>query len=117
MPGAWISIRRSWVPTSVAVAVDRLTEGVDHSTEHAVADRNRQDATGGLDRLAFLDRARLTEHDGSDRLLVEVERESDRAVLELEQLVDGGVGQAADPGDAVADLGDTTDRARLDDGS
>ena len=56
----------------------------------------------------------VAEHDGADRLLVEVEREADRAVLELEQLVDGGVGQAADTGDAVADLGDAADGAGLD---
>ena len=37
-------------------------------------------------------------------VLVEVQGEADGAVLELEQLVDGAVGQAADAGDAVADL-------------
>ena len=36
-----------------------------------------------------------------------------RAVLELEQLVDGAVGQTADAGDAVADLGDAADGAGL----
>ena len=56
----------------------------------------------------------VAEHDGADRLLVEVEGEADRAVLELEQLVDGGVGEAADTGDAVADLRHAADRARLD---
>ena len=114
MPGAWISIRRSCVPTRSPLPVDRLAEGVDDATEHAVADGHRQDPAGRLDRLALLDRARVAEHDGADRLLVEVERETDRAVLELEQLVDGGVGQAADTGDAVADLGHAADGARLD---
>ena len=44
--------------------------------------------------------------DIADRALVEVEGQPEGAVLELEQLVDGGVGQAADAGDAVAHLDD-----------
>ena len=50
-------------------------------------------------------------------VLVEVQREADGAVLELEQLVDRAVGQAGDAGDAVADLGDAPDGAGLEDGS
>jgi hypothetical protein len=82
----------------------------------AVADRHREDAAGGLDRLALFDRVGVAEHHGADRLLVEVEREADAAVFELEQLVDGAVGQAADAGDAVADLRDAADGAGLDRG-
>ena len=92
-----------------ALAVDRLAQTIDDSAEHAVADRHRQDATGGLDGLAFLDLGALAEHHGTDRLLVEVQRETERAVLEFEQLVDRGVGQPGDTGDAVADLEDATD--------
>ena len=113
MPGAWISIRRGCTPVELALTVDRLAEGVDHPTEHAVADGDRQDPAGGLDRLALLDVVDVAEDDGADRRLVEVEGEADRAVLELEQLVDGGVGKARHAGDAVADLGDAADRARL----
>ncbi len=47
----------------------------------------------------------LTEDHGTDRLF-EVQREAERAVLELEQFVDGRVGQTRDTGDAVADLED-----------
>ena len=97
----------------VAQAVDRLTEGVDDATEHAVADRHRENATRRLDGLAFLDRVDVAEHDGADRLLVEVEREADAAVLELEQLVHAAIGEARNAGDAVADLGDAADRAGL----
>ena len=42
-------------------------------------------------------------------VLVQVQRQPDRAVLELEQLVDRGVGEAGDAGDAVADLGHPPD--------
>ena len=97
----------------LAKAVDRLAERVHDAAEHAVADGHRQDATGGLDRLALLDVVGVAEHDGADRALVEVEGETDRAVLELEQLVHGRVGQTRHAGDAVADLGDATDGAGL----
>ena len=89
----------------VALAVDGLAEGVDDTAEHAVADRHREDAAGRLDGLALLDLVDVAEHDGADRVLVEVEGEADRAVLELQQLVDGGVGQPGHAGDAVTDLG------------
>ena len=61
-------------------------------------------------------RVDVAEHDGADRVLVEVEGEADGAVLELEQLVHGGVGQARHAGDAVADLGDAADGAGLERG-
>ncbi len=56
-----------------------------------------------------LDLVDLAEDHGTDRLLVEVEGDTERAAFELEELVDGDVGQAADAGDAVADLDHTTD--------
>ena len=113
MPGAWISMRRGCDADELALAVDRLAEGVDDAAEHAVADGHREDAAGRLDGLALLDLVDVAEHDGADRVLVEVEGEADGAVLELEQLVHGGVGQARDAGDAVADLGDAADGAGL----
>jgi hypothetical protein len=51
---------------------------------------------------------------GTDRVLVEVQRQTQRAVLELEQLVHRGVGQTRHPGDAVADLEDAPDLLGLD---
>ena len=88
MPGAWISMRAVVGVDERTRAVDRLAEGVDDPAEQAVADRHREDAARGLDRLALFDAAeRLAEHDGADRLLVEVQGEAERAVLELEQLV------------------------------
>ena len=92
-----------------ALAVDRLAQRVDHPAEQGVADRHRQDAPGRLDRLLLLEVVDLAEDDGADGVLVEVEGQAERAVLELEQLVDRGAGQAGDPGDAVADLDDATD--------
>ena len=66
--------------------------------------------------LAFFDAVGVTENNGADRLLVEVQRQTHRAVLELEQLVDGAVRQATDAGDSVADLRDAPDGACLERG-
>ena len=93
MPGAWISTRRCDAADDLAATVDRLAERVDDTTEQRVADGHAEDATGGLDGLAFFDAVGIAEHDGSDRLLVEVQGETDSAVLEFEQLVDRAIGQ------------------------
>ena len=87
-----------------ALAVDGLTEAVDDAPDERVADGHREDPAGRLDRAALLDVAGLTEDDRTDRLLVEVQGEAERAALELEHLVDRGLGQARDAGDAVADF-------------
>jgi hypothetical protein len=97
----------------VALAVDRLAERVHDAAEDAVTDGHRQDAAGRLDGLAFFDLVHVAEHDGTDGVLVEVQRQADRAVFELEEFVHAGVGQAAHAGDAVADFGDAADGAGL----
>ena len=56
-----------------------------------VADGDAEDAAGGLHGLALLDAVGVAEHHGADRLLVEVQRQPDGAVFELEQLVDAAV--------------------------
>ena len=96
-----------------ALAVDGLAQRVDHPAEHAVADGHRQDAAGGPDRLALPDLGGIAQHHAADRLLVEVEGQAQGAALELEQLVDGRVGQPRHGGDAVTDLGDVPDLAGL----
>ena len=88
------------------LAVDRLAERVHHAADERVADGHREDAAGGLDRLALLDVVALAEDHRTDGLLVEVQGEAEQAALELEQLVDRGVGQTGDAGDAVAHLED-----------
>ncbi len=94
-----------------ALAVDRLAERVDDASEHAVTDRHRQDASGRLDGLALFDVVDVAEHDGADRSLVEVQRQTHRAVLELEEFVHAAVGEAVHGGDAVAHFGDAADGA------
>ena len=90
----------------LALAVDRLTERVDHASEHRVADRHREDAAGGLDGLSLFDLEAVTEHHRSDGLFVEVQCEADGAVFELQEFVHGAVGQARNACNTVAHLGD-----------
>ena len=56
-----------------ALAVEGLAEGVHHPAEQRVADRDRQDAPGGLDQLLLLEAGVLAQDDRADGLLVEVE--------------------------------------------
>ncbi len=102
----------------LAEAVDRGAERVDDAAEEGVADGHREHLAGALDLLALLDLGEVTEDDDADLVDVEVEREAEGAVLELEQLVGHRRGQALDVGDAVTGVGDAADllargRARL----
>lgn len=85
----------------LAEAVDRVAERVDDATQVALADGDGEHLTGALHRLALLDTGELTEHDGTDLALLEVEGEAEGAVLELQQFVGHGRGQALDLRDAV----------------
>ena len=79
----------------------------------ACADRHLDDPAGGPDLVAFLDRGGVAEDDRADRLLLEVEGHAHHPVGELEQLGRERGVEAVDLGDAVADLDDRADAARL----
>ena len=74
-----------------------------------VADGDREDLAGAADLLALLDAGELTEDDDTDLVDVEVQREAERAVLELQQLVGHRRGQALDVRDAVTGVADPAD--------
>ena len=93
----------------LAATVDRFTERVDHATEERVADRHREHLTGALDLLALLDLLEVAEDDGADAVLVEVERHSQHATGELQQLLGHHRRQALDVGDTVAGVDDGAD--------
>ena len=93
----------------LAEAVDRGAERVDHAAEVAVADGDREDLARATHDLALLDLVEVTQDHDADLAGVEVQRDAERAVLELEQLVGHDRGQAADAGDAVRGLGDGAD--------
>ena len=96
MPGAWISMRRCCTPTSSprpSIGSPRALTTRPSTPSPTGTERMRP---GRLDGLALFDLVDVAEHDGADRVLVEVEGEADGAVLELEQLVDRGVREAAE---------------------
>ena len=71
----------------VAEAVDRGAERVDDAAHEVVADGHGEDLAGTADALALLDALEVTEDDDTDLAGVEVQRDAERAVLELQQLV------------------------------
>src|SRR6266545_3429165 len=93
----------------VAQPVDRLAERVDHPAEERVPDRFRQHPAGALDPLALLDTGGVAEHHDADLAHIEVQRDTEGAVVELQQLVGHRRGQPLDVGDAVTRVGDDTD--------
>ena len=114
--GAWISRRRSIGSTSGP----RPSIG----SPSALTTRPRRPSPTGTERMRPValtvwpssTSSAAPEHDRADRLLVEVEREAERAVLELEQLVHARPRQPGDICDAVADLGHAAHRLGLDRG-
>ena len=102
-PGATRSIGERLRRLDRALAVERVAERVHDAAEHLGADRHFEDAAGGLDRRALADVAVFAEHDGADRVLLEVQREAEGVVRELEHFAVGDVGEAVHAADAVRD--------------
>src|SRR5262249_20404531 len=86
-----------------------LAQRVDDPAEEPVTDGHRQHPAGPLDLLALLDAGEVAEDHHADLADVEVQRDTERAVGELQQLVGQRRGQALDMGDAVARVGDNAD--------
>ena len=83
---------------------------VDDAAEQALADGHREQlARSRRDLAAFLELRVIAEDDRADLGLLEVQREADDAVAEVEHLVEHRVGEAFDLGHAVADLADDAD--------
>jgi hypothetical protein len=83
--------------------VHRLSERVDHAADHRRPDRNRDDPSGPLRLVAFLDLTALAHENAADGVLFEVERQPEQVVRELDQLARHDAGESVDPGDTVAD--------------
>ena len=113
-PGARRSISLNCFDGDRALAVDRLAERVDHAADHLLADRHRDDAAGALDRVAFLDLGVLAEQHRADALLLEVQRDAEHAVRELEHLAGHRALDAVHARDAVADRHDGADFGDVD---
>jgi len=93
----------------LAQTIDRLTERVDHPAQEVVTDRDREDLAGALDLLALLDTGEVTEDDDADLVRLKVQRDTQRVVCELQQLVGHRRGQALDVRNAVAGVDHSAD--------
>jgi hypothetical protein len=95
-PGACSSRARRALGDDLAQAVDRLAERVDHPAEEAVADGTERTSPVRLTSWPSSMPENVAEDDDADLADVEVERDAERAVLELQQLVGHRRGQALD---------------------
>ncbi len=91
------------------LAVNRLAERVDDAAEHLVADGNRDDAPGALHLVPFLDLLEVAQQHRADALLLEVQRDAEHPVRELEHLAGHRALEAVHARDAVADGDDGAD--------
>ncbi len=94
----------------VPLVVERAAERIDQAAEQLVAHRNLQQLAGALHGVVLGDLVPLAEEHGADVVLLEVERQADHVVRQLEHLEGHAVVEPVDAGDPVADL---EDRAHL----
>jgi hypothetical protein len=84
------------------LAVDRLAERIDDSSEQPFADWNFRDAAGALDLVALANRLRIAEQRRADVVFFEVEHHAENSVRKFQQLAQRRVLQAVDARDTVA---------------
>ena len=85
------------------LAVERAAERVDDPAEQRVADRDLEQRAGALDGVALDDLLPVAEQHRADVVGLEVEREPDDVVGQLEHLERHRVLEAVDARDAVGD--------------
>ena len=85
-------------------AVERAAERIDDPADERLAAGHREQLAGAADLVALLDLEVVAEDDDADRALLEVEDLPRGAVGELQAFAGHRVRQAVDAGDAVTDL-------------
>ena len=93
----------------VALAVDGLTEGVDHAAEEGLTHRDLNDLAGALDLVALLDAVGGAEERDTHVVLLEVQDHAFDAARELDHFASLDAVEAVDAGDTVADRQNLTD--------
>jgi hypothetical protein len=91
------------------LTIDRVTEGVDDTTEHAMTDGDIDDGTGSLDNISFLNFSIVTKHDNTDIVGFEVKGHTLDAGVELNHLTGLDLGETEDSGNTVTDGNDSTE--------
>ena len=88
------------------LAVDRLTQCVDDTTDQLIADGNGHDAACAANSVALADAFFVAEHDDGNGVLLQILRHAVHAAGEFQQLVDHAACQSGGFCDAVADQND-----------
>ena len=92
-----------------ALAVDGLTQGVEHAAQQAFANRNRHNLTQALNGVAFLDRAVFAENHDADIVALKVEGHTLNAAWKLNHFARLDAVEAIDAGDPVTNGQHSTD--------
>src|SRR5665213_396166 len=95
------------------LAIDRLAERIDDAADEFRAHRHFENAPRALDGVAFGDLLVFAQHDGADRIALEVERQPVRVAREFEHLALHRVRQSVHAADAIGDRYDGALRALL----
>ena len=86
----------------LAQAIDRLAQRVHHSAKVSIADGHGKHFARTTNFLTFFDASEIAKDNNTNLAGIEVERQAQRAVSELQQLVGHASGKALDVRDSVA---------------
>jgi hypothetical protein len=100
-PGATFSILSVSLALIGTLAVDRLTEGVDHAAEQFGTNGHFQNAAGRLDDVAFGNVFVFTKNHGADGVTLEVERHAEGVAGEFQHFALHDILQAVHTADTV----------------
>ena len=98
----------------VSLAVDRLSERVDHTSEHCLPDRDRNDTAGALDRVSLLNSNIRSKEDNRDAVFFQIQRHAVGAIRELDKLPGHALLHPADTGDVITNHDDRSGLGLLD---
>ena len=88
-----LTLQRHLYPlaTNRTSTIERLTQRIDHATEHLLADHNRRRTSRTLDRSALFDAIGRAEQYGTHVILLQVHHHGTIAILKLQQLARFGI--------------------------
>ncbi len=96
------------------LVVDRAAERVDDASDERRSDGHLDDAPRAADLLALLDLLRFAQEHDADLVLLEVEREAEDVVPEVDELARHDLVEAVDARDAVSDREHGADLGHVD---
>ena len=86
-----------------------MAKGIHDTAEELLADRNLEKAPGGLHLISFRDPGVITQHNGSDLRLFEIQGEAINSTRKLQHLIKHDAAEPFDTGNTVTDFTDGPD--------